>query len=229
MTEARSTSRAPLILVVALALCLRFWAIDWGAPYVYHPDEHLVVHPALNIVHTRDLNPHWFQYPSLLIYLQAGVVAALEPFVRVPLISDAEQNRIGPWDVLPAQWPFVLAGRCWVAAFAVVGVVLIYFVGVNLRSSATGFAAAFFLAASPLHNESSHYLTTDVVATTLMTAALLASVRWVHGGKDRQLIVAALFSGLAAATKYTAGIALLVPLALCATSSAATASRWMKI
>ncbi|MBI3785689.1 MAG: glycosyltransferase family 39 protein [Deltaproteobacteria bacterium] len=223
----RFTAAIPLMVVLLLAVLLRFSAIGWGGPFVYHPDEHLIVHPALNIVRTRDLNPHWFQYPSLLIYFEAALVTVCQPWVGAPLSSNAEQNHIGPWDVLPAQWPFVLAGRCLVAALAVLGIGLTYWVAARLGGPATGFAAALFLVASPLHNESSHYLTTDVPATTLLTATLLASVRCLQQSKRGDIFAAGLFAGLAAATKYTAGIAIVVPLGLLLTRSAHTTFiRW---
>jgi 4-amino-4-deoxy-L-arabinose transferase-like glycosyltransferase len=199
--------------VVALALVLRLWAIDWGAPYLYHPDEHLVLHPALNIVRSGDLNPHWFQYPSLLIYVEAAIVAVGEPFVHAPLTTGFGENHTGPWDALPAQWPFALGGRLAVAAFAVCGACLLYRVGRLYSDDRVGIAAALFLVASPLHNESSHFLTTDVPATTLLTTALLFSVGTAPAD-IRRLVLAGLFAGLAAATKYTAGIVLLVPLAV---------------
>ena len=203
-----------LALVLLVAVALRFWAIGWGAPYLYHPDEHLVLHPALNIVRTGDVNPHWFQYPSLLIYIQAGLVAAIEPLVHAPLTTDPMQNHTGPWDVLPAQWPFALAGRCLVAGFAILGVYWMYRLGRAYTGTPVGLAAAFFLATAPLHNESSHFLTTDIPAATLLTAALALSVETVQAPNLQRLLLSGCVAGLAAATKYTAGIAVLVPLAL---------------
>ncbi len=203
-----------LALVLLVVVVLRFWAIGWGAPYLYHPDEHLVLHPALNIVRTGDVNPRWFQYPSLLIYLQAGLVAAVAPFLHAPLTTDPAQNHTGPWDALPAQWPFALAGRCVVAGFAVLGTYWIYRLGRGYAGTPVGLAAALFLAAAPLHNESSHFLTTDVPAATLLTAALALSVDTVRAPRVRRLLLSGCVAGLAAATKYTAGMAVLVPLAV---------------
>ncbi len=214
-----------LAVVLGAALVLRFWAVDWGAPYLYHPDEHLVLHPALNIVRDGDLNPHWFQYPSLLIYLQAGIVATLQPFVHAPLTTDAAVNRIGPWDALPAQWPFALGGRLLVAASAVIGAWLLYRAGAQHSAPSAGLAAALFLVASPLHNESTHYLTTDVPATTLLTAVLLATIAGTHAERPRRLVAAAFLAGLAAATKYTAGVVLIVPLLVAFSSSLAVTAR----
>lgn len=204
---------------------LRFDAIGWGAPFVYHPDEHFVLHPALDVARTGDLNPHWFQYPSLLIYLQAAIVAAVHAVNGAALESNHLANGIGPWDALPAQWPFVLGGRLLVAASAVAGVALLARAGGRLHGSATGLLAGGFLMVCALHNASSHYLTTDVPATTLLIAAMAATA----GARPRWLL-AGLLAGLAAGTKYTAGIAVLVPAlaALDAPLPRETARRWSR-
>lgn len=209
------------------AAWLRFTAIDWGAPYVYHPDEHFIVHPALDIVRSGDPNPHWFQYPSLLIYAQAALVAALRPFVGAPLETDPAVNGIGPWDVLPEQWPFVAAGRLVVAAAACASALLLAGVGARVAgSAAAGLLAGALLMVSALHNQSSHYLTTDVPATALAIACMWAAV-----SSPRRWLLAGVLAGLAAGTKYTAGMVLLVPLlqALDVTAPRQTAARWARL
>ncbi len=209
---ARGAKTPLIVLVVALAAVLRFWAINWGAPFLYHPDEHLILQPALNMVRERTANPHWFQYPTLLLYLEAAVVAVVQPLVHAPLSTDTALNRIGPWDALPAQWPFVLGGRLMVALCAVLGVWWIYRAGCAYAGLPVGLGAALLLAAAPLHNESGHFMTTDVPAATLLTAALALSIGAARTGDSRRLAAAGCVAGLAAGTKYTAGIALFVPI-----------------
>jgi len=214
-----------LFIVLTFAAVLRLWAIDWGAPYLYHPDEHLILHPALNIVRDADLNPHWFQYPSLFIYVQSLLVTLMQPFVHAPLTTDPAVNQIGPWDALPAQWPFALGGRLAVAMFAAAGAWWLYRAGTLYAGPPVGIAAALFLASSPLHNESSHFLTTDVPATTLLTAAFAYSVAAAGSNARRDLAIAGCFAGLAAATKYTAGIVVLIPLAVALSPSLPVTAR----
>src|SRR3954454_13121918 len=63
-----------LVLVLfAAAAALRVWGVANALPYVQHADEPKVVDAAVHMVKTGDLNPHWFLYPSLLMYLQAGL------------------------------------------------------------------------------------------------------------------------------------------------------------
>ena len=60
-----------LIAIVALGLALRLWNIDWGLPFVYHPDEPLSINGAIRMLKTGDLNPHNFHWGSILHYLNA--------------------------------------------------------------------------------------------------------------------------------------------------------------
>ena len=214
MTTCPRTRQTLILSILALAIGLRFWSITWGAPFLYHPDEHAILQTAMNMVRDRTPNPHWFQYPSLLIEVQAVLVALLRSFVIAPLTTDPVVNQIGPWDVLPAQWPFALAGRLMVAAFAVLGVWFLYRAGCRYSGVPTGLGGALLLVAAPLHNESSHFLTTDVSAATLLTAALASSLAAARQVSARRLAAAGFVAGLAAGTKYTAGIAVLVPVAV---------------
>ncbi|HSE68039.1 MAG TPA: hypothetical protein VLB12_13715, partial [Gemmatimonadales bacterium] len=69
--EVRPAGRLELGLLAAIlviALALRAWALDFGLPYLYHPDEPSKIEIAQNIVKTGDLNPHYFKKPTLLIY-----------------------------------------------------------------------------------------------------------------------------------------------------------------
>src|SRR5205814_5987654 len=95
---------------------------------------------------------------------------------------------------------------------------LLYVAGSNYSGTATGVGAAWLLATAPLHNESSHFLTTDVPAATLLTGALALSLTAARRLTGRTLAAAGFVAGLAAGTKYTAGIALFVPLAIAAST-----------
>ncbi len=217
---------AGLAVVAAAAAYLRLTGIAWGAPYAYHPDEHFIVHRALDIVRTGDLDPHWFQYPSLWIYAEALLVAAVRLFSAAPLETNYAVNGIGPWDVLPEQWPFVLAGRVAVALAGTAGIACLGAAGARLFGAPVGLAAAAFVMAAPLHAESSHYLTTDVPS-----GALVAATLWAAAARRPRWLLAGLLAGLAAGTKYTAGVALFAAAALAwaGQEPRAVAARWARL
>ena len=78
LSRARSSAswlRRHVVLLVVLvgALVARLWDVAAQLPAMHHPDEYGNTRLIESIVATGDLNPHFFNYPSLFIYLQAAV------------------------------------------------------------------------------------------------------------------------------------------------------------
>ena len=63
-------SRLGLLLVLAVAAALRFWALGHGIPHALSVDEPEIVERALRMMKTGTLNPHFFDYGQLVIYIQ---------------------------------------------------------------------------------------------------------------------------------------------------------------
>ena len=68
----RRAEIATLIAILVGASVIRFWGITWGLPHAYHPDEGSILFHALGFG-TGDLNPHWFRWPSLTMYVMFGI------------------------------------------------------------------------------------------------------------------------------------------------------------
>src|SRR5215210_4508724 len=62
-----------LAALFAAAAALRLWGVSWSLPYVLHTDEPNIVDAGVRIVKSGNLNPQWFHYPALDIYLQAAI------------------------------------------------------------------------------------------------------------------------------------------------------------
>ena len=59
-------------MILAGAAALRIVGISYGHPFpLFSPDERNIVPRAWQMVHGGGLDPHWFDYPSLLMYLLA--------------------------------------------------------------------------------------------------------------------------------------------------------------
>jgi hypothetical protein len=192
-----------LLAISLLAFALRFPASFWGDPYSYHFDEPFIAKPAAHIAATGDMNPHFFRYPSGLIYAEAGVIALNRSNAAMNL-SPAEGAGYGPADLSAGWWPAILGGRHVVVVAGAAGVYAVGLLAWRLAGPLAGVLAALLLAFFPLHVEHSAYLTTDVPAATLLLAAFAAAVR--SRPNLRDFAVAGAWLGAAAATKYTAAI-----------------------
>src|SRR3954469_392584 len=71
----RETGRARLGLMLALlaAALLRFWALSEGIGFNPGVDEPEVMERAVRMMKTGDLNPHFFDYPGLYMYVETAV------------------------------------------------------------------------------------------------------------------------------------------------------------
>jgi 4-amino-4-deoxy-L-arabinose transferase-like glycosyltransferase len=202
---------ALLVAVVIVALALRFVGLGWGRPFVYHPDEWLIANPALDMVRTGSWNPHSFTYPSGLVYVERLIVAIMHQLdSSVPLTTGNV--------TLPEQFPYLYAGRAFVAVTGAAMALPTYLAGRCISNDVGGLAAAVATAVAPVGVTNAHYLTTDVPTATLAAVTLWLSLRGLAGGR-RWLIAAGFVAGLAASTKYNGGLVVIVPLVVLLSSS----------
>lgn len=228
----RPRVRLALAAVLLLALALRGMEARFGLPYLHHFDEPAIGHRALDVLRTGDWNPHFFHYPSLLLYLNVGV----DVLHYFHLVSQPEDDPLAlasldevetgpaddPWFV--SHPSFYLWNRRLTALFGTAAVLLTFLLARRLWSDSprartedgadlAGLLAALALATLPFYVVHSAYLSTDVPASTLALAAVFFSVRFVQDRRSRDLALAALLVGLAASTKYNLASALTVPVA----------------
>jgi 4-amino-4-deoxy-L-arabinose transferase-like glycosyltransferase len=189
-----------------VAFVLRAWGARFGLPeYVYHPDEHSIVDRAAAILRTGDYSPHWFNYPSAHIYLQA--------LSYIPYFLISAARGFGNTIPDPAPYGFYFAGRLMTAFVGALTVPLVYALGARLFGRRTGLLSSALLSLCLLHVVHSHYVTTDVPAAFFVTLSLLFCSLLLHSAEMRYTVLAGLVAGLAASTKYPAAVALIPVLA----------------
>ena len=200
------TSRMALAVVLIAAAVLRFWAIPRGIPYAVQVDEPEIVERALNMMRSGSLHPHFFDYPGLSLYLQLVVSIARFIFGAIS----------GEWYSLAqaSGGPFYLSGRIVTASIGVATVLLVYQVGMRWGAR-HALLASGLMAVLPLHVRYSHYVLTDTPLTFFVTLTFLLSLVAHERGTLASFIRAGAAAGLAAATKYNGGIALIMPLLAC--------------
>jgi 4-amino-4-deoxy-L-arabinose transferase-like glycosyltransferase len=209
-------SRVGLALALAAAALLRFWTLGHGVPYMLGVDEPDVMDRAVRMVQTGDFNPHFFDYPSLYMYVQAVVVVArfLLGAVR------------GEWSSLAGvtTTDFYLWGRAVTAILGTASVFVLYMAGLRWGAR-TALLAAGLLAVMPMHVRESHFILTDVPVTFLVALTFLLSLSAHERATLGPFVAAGAAVGLAAATKYTGALAILMPLIACWMTLSARPSR----
>ena len=224
-TRTAHRSAAPLVVagLFAMALLLRCWALGWGLPYVEHPDEPAVLEPAVRMVQRGDPNPGIFLYPSLHYYM-------LAPIVRLYGAWGIAQGRYSSLADLPARtYLFTTApelyrwSRALTALLGALSVAALYLLGRRMFDGRVALLAALALALSAYHVQHSHYITTDVPTGLWVSLALLGAWGVAQHGRWRDYLLAAVATGLAAGTKYNAGV---VGLALAVAAAIFVVDTW---
>lgn len=203
--EATDLKPATVWLVVALAgaAALRFWSLGHGIPSSVATDEPFVMTRVLQMMRSGDLNPHHFDYPSLIFYLHLPV-ACLRFLYGATRGFWSHLDQVGIDD-------FLLWARALTAALGVATVFVVHQIGMRWGARHALLAAAL-MTVMPLHVRESHYALSDVPATFFGTLALLFSLRAHEQARWPAFALAGALSGLATGTKYTLGLTLLLPL-----------------
>lgn len=187
-----------LLLVAALAL--RLYGLDWDNGALFHPDERAVLMkvaelrwpssaelPLLFDAEQSPLNPRWFAYGSLPLYMLKAA-AALAARIA-PALADDDLR---------------LVGRALAALADVATVLLTYRLGLALAGRAVGLLGAAFTAFTVLHIQQAHFFVVDVFLVPLLLLALLLAGRIAESPRLGRSAALGAISGLALATKVSA-------------------------
>jgi len=200
--ELRTPQQIRLLVaaIVALAALVRFWGLDFGLPHTEtRPDESSIVAVAIRIAH-GDLHPHFFNYPTLYMYVLAALYWGVYGLGRVGGWFESFEQFAHVW-TSEAVGPY-LVSRALSATAGTATVAALYLLGRRLFGRQTGVIAAVFLALAFLHVRDSHFGVTDVTMTLLVVCAVYWLVKAFQRARARDFVLAGLFSGLATSTKY---------------------------
>lgn len=162
-------------------------------------------------------DPQWYGYPSLPIYLIAGLARAFGPVYAWtqghPLQADLVRMPGGYYDLAePAA--LLMLGRLVTLALALGSIVVTGLLARRSAGQAAGYYAAFLAAVLPALVIRSSIVIVDTYATFFVLLALWC-VSYVTDDKPQGwfAVLAGIASGLAFASKYNAGLVLLAVVA----------------
>ena len=190
--------------IASVGLCVVAFVLRWPHPEFQwqHIDERAFVTVPLGFW-SGDLNPHFFNYPTFhfylmslvyLLYYTAFSAESIEQFLAFRYFID-DADLIG-------------LARSITTLFAVGTVAVVTRLGKRLYGNVGALTAGFMVAVLPLHVRYSHLAITDTPATFWVSLSLLGAIRIAQRGRRQDYLLAGVCGGLAAATKYPAGIVL---------------------
>jgi len=160
--------------ILAGAAALRIVGVTYGHPFaLFSPDEQSIVPRAWHMAHGGGFDPHWFDYPSLLMYVLAPLQA---------------------WQ----PHPDYVSARLVVIVLAVGSVAAAWWLGNRAYGGAAGAVAAVAVAVETTHVAYSRMAVTDVPLTLGVAAslALIVSGRLELGGLAGGLAMSFKYPGI---------------------------------
>ena len=156
------SSRVLLFTVLILGAILRFTNINWDSFLAFHPDERNIAWAVTRIHFFDQLNPQFFAYGGLPIYLYRALGEAVVFITKDP-------SWLTEWGKI------AVIGRFVSALLSSISVLLIYQVATMYFSKRTGLLSAFLLAFSPWAIQQAHFATTETMLVFFLLFLLLTA------------------------------------------------------
>lgn len=198
--------------VLLVASAVRMWGLGMDLPYVYHPDEPNNLALTLAMLQNGDLNPHWFQYPSMMFYVYGAVLWAVSSvatlFGGIAGIAEVAAPRmIAMGSGLTSEvWTFYVP-RLVSVALSVTIVWVVYSVVKRVTGSRWAAAGAgLLIALAPTAVTQGRVFTPNTIAGLFSALGVWASFEILRRGDKRTYVIAGAMVGLAAGSKYNAAL-----------------------
>jgi 4-amino-4-deoxy-L-arabinose transferase-like glycosyltransferase len=196
-------STLALLIVVAVGFALRLWHIGSGIPYAVGIDEPAIMSTVVRILKSGDFNPHFFEYPTGVVYFHVGV-AIVRFLIGAMNHAWYAVEQVGMAD-------FYLWSRVATATLGGATILLLYQAGMRWGARQALFAAGLF-AVMPLHVREAHFALTDTPLVFCVTLTLLLSLRAIEKPGFARMALAGATAGLCAGIKYNGLYAIAMPL-----------------
>lgn len=204
------SKRSLLIVIALLSFGLRVWGLAFGLPFAYHPDEQQYIWPAIGVVSgdfrpLAHYNPALFPYVIGLVYtFNYWLLRLLGAFPAFFDLNLAWSEPMQPWTA-----GLIYLARYTSAAAGVLTVLMVYRLGRRAYSRTTGLGAALIFGLAFLPVREAHFAVSDAPVALGVAVALYVCLRIVERGRWPAYLKTGLALGLAAATKYSAGLLVL--------------------
>ena len=178
-----------LILVVFIGLLLRIYGINWDEGYHFHPDERMLMIVAERIRFFTQLDPDFFNYGSLPLYILKGISQLTDTIFKA---------HVATYDGM------LYVGRSLSVIADLLVVVMIYRISRLLfdnKHAAVFSSLLYALAFFPIQN--SHFFVVDVFLNLFITVLVYLLLLYLQNPKKLFVILVGIVFAAALTTKVT--------------------------
>ena len=183
-------SKIALILILLSAYFIRVFGVNWDQGFHLHPDERMLIMVADKISFFKNLNPDFFNYGSLPIYLLKGLSQLLDLIFRSDLATYAGM---------------LTTGRRLSIIFDMATMFLIYKITkIFFKENKVALFSVLFYSISFFPIQNSHFFVVDVLLNTLITGLIYILLIYFKLPSLKKVLFIGLTFAAMMATKFTA-------------------------
>jgi len=187
-------------IIILLGAFFRFYNLNWDQGYFFHPDERNIANAVSRIRFFSQLNPQFFAYGSLPIYLYRFTGDFL-------VVLTKNQDWV-------LEWPKInLIGRAFSALFSTISLIFVFLLSKRLFNKKIAFLAVFFTAFCPSLIQMAHFSVTESMLVFWVLLITILSFKIADKGTIKNYSLLGIVCGLSLATKTAAISFLIIPVA----------------
>src|SRR5215471_14039183 len=142
MSREAGRNRWLWVILFLVALSVRLYRVDWDQHHFFHPDERAIGFAVERLsFRPLQLNPHFFAYGSLTLYVIKGATSVLGEFHHALRGYDSS----------------IFAGRVISALLGALTAAILAILGARLYGMGVGLLAGCLMAMAVLHVQNSHF------------------------------------------------------------------------
>ncbi len=181
-----------LILIVCLFL-LRFYNLNWGTPYYFHPDERNIASSITQLQFPSQMNPHFFAYGSLPIYIVYFTGILMHFLSRMPLQQ--------LWQVSFSEG--IIINRFYSAILSAFLPILLFIIGKKMHNRQTGTIAFLLGVFSVGFIQFAHFGTFEMWSTFFFTLLFLDVLLFLKNPSYKYLFISVFIIGVLLSIKIS--------------------------
>lgn len=191
-----------VIFFLLTGTLLRFYNLNWGAPFYFHPDERNIASSVSKMQFPQQMNPHFFAYGSFPLYsiYSTGVLVNILMH-KSPVFSLSFEQAI-------------LISRFFSAFFSLLIIPLVYQIARLVSSKRTGVLASFLVLTSTGFVQFAHFGTFEMWLTFFGTLLCYACLLLQQTITKKNLFWTSVLLGILIATKVSSLFLILIPIGI---------------
>lgn len=189
-----------LILIIMVGFLLRIYAINWQLPYLYQTEEYKTVNYTLKMAAQKNLNPKFFEYPSLYLYFM--LIVFTMTFIIGKMLGVYNTTEQFAIDFLKDPSVVYTVARTFSALFGTAVVVATYFLGWKLYNKRIGIISALMLSVLPIWVRYSHFIKPEMASNFLVVMYVIMLYNYYISSNSKYFYLSSIFLGLATSMKY---------------------------